>query len=73
MTARARNRRLGAALLRALAERPQDRLPGIEGPNVRAILNMEAGRPLRGGNADLDEGGLFGIAPLQPDFSQGGW
>jgi hypothetical protein len=65
VTARSTSRRRAeAALLRRDAE-AAGTLPGFEPPTVRAILESEATRPLRGGAEALPPGGMF--APPAPE------
>lgn len=58
-----RRRRLTVA-----AARMSGHLPTLERVTVREILDAEARRPMRGGQADLQHGGLFGDAMKQQEL-----
>jgi len=60
----ARRIRLGFAITRTKL----DSLPGIDPPKVKDILNAEAAKPMRGGNADLTPDSLFGDGRLQMEL-----
>lgn len=58
MSARSQQRK---RMLHEAAQRgARAHLPGVEPESVRAILQAEADKPMRGGRADLTHGSLFG-------------
>ena len=56
MRKRSRRVRMGLAVLSAQIPT----LPSIDRPKLKDILQLEANRPLRGGNSDLAPDSLFG-------------
>ncbi len=43
-------------------------LPGVSPASLADVLRKEAERPLRGGDADMQHGGLFGDAMKQREL-----
>ena len=54
--------------IKALVEDGPPQLPGVSSASLKAILQREAERPLRGGERDLGHDGLFGDGHRQREL-----
>lgn len=55
-------------MLAEAAKRWGNELPGVAPANVRDLLQTEANRPMRAGNAELPRTSLFGDGHLQREL-----